>query len=111
MPFHSSPDADPINASAFGIFHVTLLTSSLSMFVRPSRGIHDPTDRLVRVGMVAARSSLVKVRAVRGIVRPAREVLIVLEETPNSPMAVTFWSELPLPDDIGVGQKLRGSAV
>jgi len=55
--------------------------------------------------------SLVKVRAVRGIVRPAREVLIVLEETPNSPMAVTFWSELPLPDDIGVGQKLRGSAV
>jgi hypothetical protein len=28
MPFHSSPDAEPIKARALGIFQVTLLMSS-----------------------------------------------------------------------------------
>jgi len=110
MPFHSSPDADPINASAFGIFHVTLLTSSLSMFVRPSRGIHDPTDRLVRVGMVAARfasegtgRSRDRPTCAGGTHRAGGD--------PQQPDGCDLLVELPLPDDIGVGQKLRGSAV
>lgn len=49
MAFHSSPDAEPTNARAFGILQVTLLINSLSMVSTSQRCPRHPNVPAVRI--------------------------------------------------------------